>query len=248
MVRTIHKTESLSSLFLQLEDLHRKRQDYMKSRIMINNQVKAITRRLTKAGVDEEQITAHTSSIVDNMESFDAVETAYEKQMIKIGKQLPLHDWYCQNEGCSDLGFCMLLAEIGDMKNYANPAKVWKRMGLSVQNGRAEKNDVKGQNTGYSKRRRMIAFMVSSSIIKKHGHYREVYDVRKAYEVERDQNGGTLEYIEENRARMTNQFKSPENKKLIKNNHLPKSVIDLRAQRYMVKRLLCDMWNEWNKN
>lgn len=247
MPRTNFKPD-YSSLFIELEDIHRKRQDYIKSDGMINNQVKAISRRLTKVGYSEDQITSHTSGIVNTLQSFIEVKRAYEKQMIKIGQQLPLHDWYCQHEGCSDIGFCMLMAEIGNMKNYSNPAKVWKRMGLSVQGGRAEKNDIKGQNTGYSKRRRAIAYQISSSIIKKHGHYREIYDVRKAYEVERDLNGGTAEYVEANRSRMVNQFQSPDNKKLIKNNQLPKSVIDSRAQRYMVKRLLCDMWNEWNKN
>ena len=92
MERTKFNTDSLSSLFFQLEDVHRKRMDYMKSRIMINNQKKAIARRLTKAGCTEEQLQTHIASINANMKSFDAVETAYEKQMIKIGEQLPLHD------------------------------------------------------------------------------------------------------------------------------------------------------------
>jgi len=219
----------------------------MKPRVAITNQIKAIIRRMKATNFSEDIIKTHINNVKKGV-VISETEKTYEKQMIKIGKQLPLHDWYCQYEGCSDIGFCLLMAEIGNLSNYANPAKVWKRMGLSVNGGRADKNDTKGQNTGYSKRRRMIAHIISSAIIKKHGHYREVYDQRKSYEIERDQKGESLAYIEANRSKMITQFQSPDNKKLIKNNQLPKSVIDLRAQRYMIKKLLCDMWVEWNKN
>ena len=119
-------------LLNQLEDVHRKREDLMKTRIMISNQIKAIERRLKRAGKDDQEINDHTLALESSFGSFKTMETLYEKQMLDLIKQLPGYEWFCQFKGCSSTGYAMLLAEIGDLQNYENPAKVWKRMGLSV--------------------------------------------------------------------------------------------------------------------
>lgn len=238
----------LKTLIERLTIIHRKREDYMKSRIIVGNQVKAITRRMKKREFSEAEINEHIQPIINGTSAFDSMENFYTKEMTKLAKELPIHDWFCKFDGCSSMGLAMLIAEIGNLSDYENPAKVWKRMGLAVRNGSAEKNTEKGVQVGYSVRRRMIAYRISSSIVKKDGYYRNVYDKRKEYEIERDSLLGNIDFIRERKVKMLAQFQSSENKKLIQNNQLPKSVIDLRAQRYMVKRLLRDMWMEWNKN
>ena len=219
--------EELIPLIEKLTEIHRKREDYMKSRIIVGNQVKAISRRMKKQGFTEPEIEQHTSPITQGTSVFDKMEKDYTTQMTQLAKELPGHDWFCKFDGCSTMGFAMLIAEIGDLCDYENPAKIWKRMGLSVRNGSAEKNNEKGVQVGYSVRRRMIAFRISSAIVKKPGLYRNVYDKRKDYEIERDGLLGNMEYVLERKAKMLVQFQSPENKKLIQNNQLPKSVIDL---------------------
>jgi hypothetical protein len=235
--------ENLQSIFYELEQLHRLREDFIKSRIMVSNQVKAIQRRTKNLEIKPDEYLEE----ITNSGIFNPAEKSYTKKMEKLAKQLPLHDWYCSNVGCSTLGYASLMAETGDLRNYANPAKVWKRMGLAVHDGMADKNRTKGVNTGYSKRRRMIAYRISSAIVKTKGEYRDLYDQRKQYEIDRDEAGGNKEYVEKNKAFMIKTYASPENKKRILNGQLPKCVIDLRAQRYIIKRLIKNLWIEWNK-
>ena len=231
--------QELNTLIEHLTVAHRTREDYMKSRMAFANNMKAVHRNATKRGVELE--------IKEGLDKFiSADEKKWEKAMSAIAKQLPLHDWFCSHLGCSTLGFASILAEAGDLSNYPNPAKLWRRFGLDVWEGEANKNRTKGVNTGYSKRRRMIAYRIGSAIIKKKGEYREVYDQRKAYEIERDLAGYNKPYIEKcGKAGMMAAYTT--SKKKIEAGMLPACVIDLRAQRYMVKRLIKDLWIEWTK-
>jgi len=230
--------EELNTLFDDLTVAHRTREDLMKPRIIVSNQLKAIKRNAIKR---------HVEINIEDMEQnqVSKEEKKWEKTMVGISKLLPLYDWWCQHEGCSSLGLAMLLAETGNPSNYENPAKLWKRMGLDVWEGEANKNKFKGINTGYSKRRRMIAYRISSAIIKKKGKYRDVYDVRKKYEIERDEKGYNKDYVEKKKTFMMATYKTSVKK--IKEGKLPACVIDARAQRYMVKKLIKDLWIAWQK-
>jgi len=244
-------------IMVQLEQAHRLREDFLKMRIMIGNQISAIKRRIKLIPDPEARQYVETQlqpdvhfEAITGADIYDRAEKAYAKQMIQLAKQLPCHDWWCEQDGCSTLSFAALIAEAGDIGGYSSPAKLWKRLGLAVCNegdhaGEAEKNRQKGVNTGYSKRRRMIMYRISSAIVKKKGKYRDIYDRRKAYEAERDLAGYNQPYVARNKKFMTDAYKSPENAKRVKNGQLPRTMIDLRAQRYMVKRLVCDLWAEW---
>jgi len=237
--RTKMENQSLETLLNDLSKAHRTREDIMKPRVMVGNQLKAILRNAKARGIDTGLAEA------PKLDFFDEQEKYWSKVMEGIAKLLPCHDWWTAIPGCSSLGLAMLLAETGDLSNYPSPAKVWRRMGLDVINGEANKNRFKGMNTGYSKRRRMIAFRISSAIVKANkGRYRDVYDLRKGFELERDSRGYNREYVEARRQFMLERYKTSAKK--IKEARLPQCVIDLRAHRYMVKLLVRDLWQEWN--
>lgn len=242
--------ENLQPLFDQLTKVHRIREDLIKARLMANNRVKAIARN-TKDISDDINPAQYFDTINIAVDQFKNIEKIYEKQMLKIGKQLPLHDWFTTIDGCGSLSFCLLLAETGNLSNYANPAKVWKRMGLAVENGEAHKNrkgngnGSEGKSTGYSKRRRMIAHRISEAIVKKGTYYQDIYLKRKQYEAERDEEGYNKLFVETKKKSMLIHYKSKLNQERIKNGQAPVFVIDLRAKRYMVKRVIRDFWIEW---
>jgi hypothetical protein len=234
------ETNDLETLFKDLTQAHRVREDIMKPRIMVGNLIKSMGRMAKRREIELDLDDAPQYTF------FDENEKEWSKTMIGIVKRMPCHDWWVAIHGCSSLGLAMLLGETGDLSKYASPAKVWRRMGLDVMNGEANKNRFKGMNTGYSKRRRMIAFRVSSAIVKANsGHYREVYDIRKGYEAERDSKGYNANYVKAREQFMLDHYKTSKDK--IKAGRLPQCIIDLRAHRYMVKRLIADLWMEWNR-
>jgi hypothetical protein len=116
------------------------------------------------------------------------------------------------------LGLAVIVGVAGDLSNYSNPAKLWKRFGLAVIDGRAQRkvtNTEQAIAMGYSPMRRSAMWTIGDAVIKTQGEYRELYLDRKMYEAERD----------------------PEMSKM----HCHR-----RAQRYMEKRLLRDLWRAWN--
>ena len=139
-----------------------------------------------------------------------------EKEMLAIVKQLPAIEWIEKTRGFGTLGFAQIIAEAGDLSMYPNPGKLWKRFGLAVVDGGAQRR-VKGDKAfehGFSPRRRAVIWNIGHSMIMNGDTYKQVYDERKAYEVE----------------------KNPEAKPIVHHK---------RAQRYMEKRLLLNLWAEW---
>ena len=140
---------------------------------------------------------------------------AIEKQMIEIAKESPLAPFVERTRGFGYLGLALILAEAGDLRNYDNPAKLWKRFGLAVFDGKAQRR-VTGEaaiEQGFSPKRRAVMFVIGDALVKQGAEYRQVYLDRKAYEVERN----------------------PEIKPIAAHR---------RAQRFMEKRLLRELWKE----
>lgn len=241
------KKSQLNTLLTEINNYHRIREDILKSRIRIEHQARVIKKRIASSNIDNE-FTEDMLTQIKNTKTFHPILKYYEKELERTIKKIPLFDWFIAINGCGPLSYASLMAEIGNPHNYENPAKVWRRMGLAVFNGRSDKNREKGNNTGYSKRRRMIAYRISSAIIKQEGKYRKIYLKRKDYEINRDAEGYNAEYIELNggQKKMKQFYSSPQNKKRIENNQLPLCILDLRAHRYMIKRLLKDIWYKWN--
>jgi hypothetical protein len=206
-----------------LQALQRQRTWYIKSRIMVANRLQATvagtigyhsgmkeaerTKTFTAAGKLLKQIAAgEVESPIKNLVSvtmlaidgFNNAIKALEKEMLIQVKQLPLVEWVEQKEqrGFGLLFLAIVIGETGDLSNYANPAKVWKRLGCAPyqydglnQMGATWRGGKQGklpkeewEKFGYSPRRRSIAYLIGEGIVKQNqdGPYRQRYDSTKA--------------------------------------------------------------------
>lgn len=158
------------------------------------------------------------------VEPIEAAERDCEKQCRKLAKQLPVWQWVQAVKGFGDGNLAIIVGEAGNLSNYPDKSKLWKRMGLAVIDGRRQGNPGTGATAedwirhGYNKARRSTAFVLGDCIIKNNrdGAYRAAYLGRKAFEVSRD----------------------PDIKPIAAHR---------RAQRYMEKRLLRDLWRAWRE-
>lgn len=116
-----------------------------------------------------------------------------EKKMRDLAKQLHVAKWAEGVRGFGTLGLAKIVGETGDLFNYKNPAKVWRRMGCApyqdhmAKTWRIEKwrprklSAEEWEEYGYCPRRRSIVFVISEGLVKQNdGAYRKRYDEAKA--------------------------------------------------------------------
>ncbi len=175
---------------------------------------------------------------------FDAVEADNERAMKNLAKELPVWPWAEEVRGLGEKSVAVIVAEAGDLSNYATVAKLWKRFGVAVMDGTRQgglRKSAKAEEWilhGYSRSRRSSLWQIGDTFIKAQvrkvknddgedtgerislGEYGQVYLDRKAYE----RNKAIAEEVE--RSDMH---------------------IHRRAQRYMEKRLLKHLWQAWRE-
>jgi hypothetical protein len=160
----------------------------------------------TKAAEVIEQIDAGDDTICDSdrscvssiilitqstREGLDAEDKLLCKAIEKQAAQLPVAKWVegVRGFGLKSLG--TIIGETGDLSLYANPAKVWKRLGLAPFNGKMPSTWRSGKEgklsseewsaIGYSPRRRSVMYVIGESLVKQNdGDYRKRYDEAKA--------------------------------------------------------------------
>lgn len=140
------------------------------------------------------------------------------RRLEKLARDLPCWMFVESVPGFGAFGCAQIIGEAGDLTNYATVSRLWKRMGLAVINGGAQRR-VRGDEAlehGFSVTRRTIMHVIGDSLIKKQNLYRDLYLSRKAYEEEQ----------------------LPEASKMHRH---------LRALRYAEKRLLRDLWVAWRR-
>lgn len=150
-----------------------------------------------------------------------AERRAVERQIVKLAKQLPVWSWVAGVRGVGALGLGLIVGEAQDLARYANPGKLWKRLGMAVMDdGKAQRRIADAEKAvaaGYCPRRRSLMHVIGDSLIKQNGavgYYKVLYNERKAYELAR----------------------APE---------MPKIHAHKRAMRYMEKRFLLHLWQAW---
>lgn len=124
-----------------------------------------------------------------------------------------------------------IVAEAGDLSNYANPAKLWSRMGVGLA------VDGNPRYEGRSPRRRSLMFVIGSNFLRAGGPYKDLYDARKEYERTKPSCGKVLKKADGTEGGLCKDPKA----ECCKPGHIHK-----RAQRYVEKRLLRDLWSAWN--
>lgn len=176
---------------------------------------------------------------------FDQVEAKATKEMKRLAQQLSAWETFGVDvRGFGELSLAVIVGEAGDLSLYGSHSKLWKRMGLAVmgrgdglsdrRQGGLAKGAPKGDwiAHGYNANRRSRMFVIGDSMFKT-GPYRQVYLARKAYEIAQAQAEGLT---------VAPSAKIPEKRKA---EFRSDGHVHRRAQRYMEKRLLRDLWRAW---
>lgn len=125
--------------------------------------------------------------------AFEQIKDQLEKDMKRLAKQLPVAGWAEEQAqaGFGILSLATLIGETGNLANYPNPAKVWRRMGCAPWTfdgktlmGSTWRGGKEGklpasewEKYGYSPRRRSIAYIIGENLVRqnKEGPYRTLY-------------------------------------------------------------------------
>lgn len=120
---------------------------------------------------------------------------AIEREMKRAVRTLPVIEWQKATKGFGEMGLAVIIGEAGNLSNYANPAKLWRRLGLAPYQGHAGKtwrvdkwrpralSSEEWSDYGYSAQRLAQVYgVVSEPLMKACGGtvYRDVYDHAKA--------------------------------------------------------------------
>lgn len=153
-------------------------------------------------------------------------ERIAEKNMVRLAMTLPVWDaWAKDVHGFGAKGLAVIVGEAGDLSEYATHSKLWKRMGVAVMDGVRQGGLSKGAAKeewiahGYNRQRRSRLFTIGDSIIKA---TRQANPYRELYLSRKD----------------------------VERAKLPEATpmhVHRRAQRYMEKRLLRDLWKAWRR-
>jgi hypothetical protein len=186
--------------------------------------VTAITKnKLTGLNESERMIAIVMRPVADRFieaeKIFRAWQNELDRKILKLVVQLPVWSRF-KVRGFGPPSLALIVGEAGDLSNYANPAKLWKRFGLHVYKGKAASTWKRcGGITaeeflqlGYVGTRNSVMYTIGGNLIRaKNPEYAKVYNDRKAYEKARD----------------------------------PKCRAHMRALRFMRKRLLRELWRAW---
>jgi len=192
-----------------LQALQRQRAWYIKSRNMMGNRLQATVagmqgynsglkeaerkklfleagKHIKKVGRGEAEQNPLILTGLIAIKAFEDEKKSTEKEMLKLVKQLPVASWVEKPEqrGFGLLFLAIVVGETGDLSNYSNPGKLWRRLGcapftkggetLMGATWRGRGNGKRGEKLhasdweafGYSPRRRSIAFLIGENIVK----------------------------------------------------------------------------------
>lgn len=172
---------------------------------------------------------------------YEKIERDCLKEMDLLARQLPV--WKTFGKPIRGFGagsLAVIIAEAGDLSNYATDAKLWKRMGVAVLDGVRQGGLTKGAGAdawiehGYSPIRRSRMWNVGASLIKgnRDGKYRQAYDRRRAHTMVTHPDW----WVDKDGEPKLNKDGKPSS---------AHGAAD--AQRYMEKRLLRDLWKAWRR-
>lgn len=153
--------------------------DVQKLRLAMGNRVGAMERD----GLPEEWIAVSRAQL-DMLAQSERDLTNYLKRQ---AKRHPLAPWIEQQRGIGLPGFARLLGITGPLSRFATVSKLWRYLGLAVDDGQAPRRR-KGERLNYSPAGRVLCRQIAESIVKmgKGGEYRQVYDDKKSeYETSR---------------------------------------------------------------
>jgi hypothetical protein len=102
----------------------------------LNKQVKSLIKN-ARDGKGPETLIKIVASTDLARAPADELRDDNEKAMAKLAEKLPVYPWVVSVRGAGALGLATIVAETGNLSNYPNPAKVWKRLGFAPYDGLA---------------------------------------------------------------------------------------------------------------
>lgn len=237
----------------RLIELHRQRQDLHRAEKSLTLQIKAKCRRLcggdktdaerlykAMAGKGEHDYAvmalAVSQPFIEARSLIEAQRKQTEKAMEADAKRLPVA-WFVEaTRGFGYGSLAAIVGESGNLSNYANPAKLWKRLGLAVIRGERQRR-VTGLEAaiehGYSPSRRSVVWNIGDSMFRAGGPYADLCRERKEYErAKAAEQGLTVCPAAKIPAKDKDKYRS--------DGH-----VHNRAKRYMEKRLIRELWRAW---
>lgn len=176
----------------------------------------------SKKIVGQKKLAGLISAVLVYQESYNPMKIrrlALEKERKSLAESLPgVASFVKSRHGVGIDTLAVVIGECGDLADYPDYSKVWKRMGLAVINGESQRKRTDPALAllhGYSPRRRSAMWVVGDALIRAGGPYKDIYDKRKVYE----------------------QKTSPD---------LSVGHIHKRAHRYMEKKFLEHLWMLFN--
>ena len=209
-----------ATVLRKLANAQRQRSVVIKSRIMQENRIVAVVagtmgydafddekkreeafeaaRKEIKAILEKRSDHPYAETVwatYEGINAFNAMKDRSTKEIEGLVKDLPIREWidHPDQKGFGHLSCGMILGEVGDLANYANPGKLWKRMGCAPYTserlnktlmGGTWKRGMEGKLSaeewtefGYSPRRRSIMYVITECLLKANGEgpYRERY-------------------------------------------------------------------------
>jgi hypothetical protein len=287
--RTKKTTEpkSVPEICIELQRLQRNRSVNMQSRIMINNRLLAVVARFLgyepsleesarakaiKAAQDHikkvlaDEIESEQKALILNayegIKGFVAFEESLEDQMKKLAAQLPVAKWATakSQKGLGLLSLAKIIGETGDLSNYTNPGKVWKRLGLAPFTSKGHTHAASTWRSksqahhalekeewtalGYSPRRRSVMFTIAECLMRANGDgiYKRRYDTVKETALRNRPDWTTCQACEGTGRAM----KAKKACERCKGEGKVKKHCDLHARLVMTKLLIKNLWIEWN--
>jgi hypothetical protein len=260
-------------MIAECEVFHRKQLRYLNSQNKISQQIldavqqgkldhKRLLRLKENLAFPESPTLEETNVILSSIQArspFDKIEADSTRRLKELAALLPVYPWVNEPDqrGFGPLSLAIIVAEAGtDLLDYPNPAKLWSRMGLGlfddghgtlVRQGGLPKTASKETwiKHKYSPRRRSRIWTIGKALVngnheglgddKRDLRWRRIYVTRKAYERDRAEAAGLIVAPAGSiPKRRTDEYMSIGH-------------IDRRAQRYMEKALLKEIWIKWQR-
>lgn len=203
-----------------------------------SDKIKADAARMIKTG-EAGEWSPVVSAARQAAKPFEAVEKAALKRMKSLAESLPVWAEFGEPiRGFGAASLAVILAEAGDLSGYDSKSKLWKRMGLAPGQGSVpkgltpEKRKEAWIERGYNPRRRSHMWNIGDTLMK--GQVRKIKDGAGEDTGERMSLGvyGRV-YLDRKAYELARD---------------PDIHAHRRAQRYMEKRLLRDLWQAWRRS
>lgn len=257
-------------------EVYRLRQDMIRARTKLILQAKASLRRVFCGDKDKADAAYEAASkdpsheyrgqiqpYLASLDILDGQQSAYEKELVRDVKRLPIYAWAKAIKGFGDLSLACLIGEASGYRNddgsfysvgdFKSVSALWKRMGLAVINGHRQGNPGKGASAddwiaeGYSKTKRSVMWNVGNSLILSMGKFRPLF----GEDVDANVDYTYLQKVFANRARYEGERLPHKCGAAVKQSATGKDSYTLhaanRAKRYTEKRLLRMLYAEWRR-